>query len=229
MLFALILGIAHQAQAYLVYLDSGEHNLDFEVDDPEGVLVTNLEGEPPTILNVLTGAFIHNELQASRDSIINVFDGSIGWVNHRGSQMTMYGGSISGELYSNLATVDIYDGSIGEDLRLVGSSANIFDGSIGADLYASGSYLNISGGLIGGEIWLDGHITATIAGTGFNYDYGEITRPWIILTGTLANGDPINNWIELDGKSKLILVTPEPSTILLLGLGVVLLRRKRTA
>ncbi len=47
------------------------------------------------------------------------------------------------------------------------------------------------------------------------------------LTGTLLNGDPIDVQFQLDMYEPLVLMVPEPATLLLLGLGVVMLRRIR--
>ena len=47
-----------------------------------------------------------------------------------------------------------------------------------------------------------------------------------ILTGILANGDSLNTTIQIRDDAQLILAIPEPATLLLLGLGAVVLRRK---
>jgi hypothetical protein len=60
-----------------------------------------------------------------------------------------------------------------------------------------------------------GEIT-TILGTG-----GSFRR----LTGTLANGDIINNQFRISDDAKLFLV-PEPATLLLLGFGAVMMVMK---
>ncbi len=76
--------------------------------------------------------------------------------------------------------------------------------------------------------------SATIYGTGFNYDYGDISDLSGTLTGTLENEDPID-WVFLrDANSTITLVAPvpEPSTwaLSLLGLTVIAaLRRRRAA
>ena len=65
--------------------------------------------------------------------------------------------------------------------------------------------------------------------------YGELTsvygggwnnEPWRRLTGKLDNGDTIDNDFRIGYDAKIVL-TPEPATLLLLGLGAVMVRRKR--
>ncbi len=59
--------------------------------------------------------------------------------------------------------------------------------------------------------------TVTFVGSGFNYPYGEIPDGSGSLTGTLANGDPIDVWFDVDGDASIVLAVPEPSSIALLA------------
>jgi hypothetical protein len=82
--------------------------------------------------------------------------------------------------------------------------------------------------------------TLIINGFGFAIDgnpVGDVTitsiygglfldEPFRRLTGTLANGDTINNQFQIGHESTIVLV-PEPATLLLFGFGAVMLRRKR--
>jgi hypothetical protein len=61
-------------------------------------------------------------------------------------------------------------------------------------------------------------ITSILGG---NYENEPLRR----LTGTLANGDIINNQFRIGETAKIVLV-PEPATLLLLGLGAVMVRKR---
>jgi hypothetical protein len=64
-----------------------------------------------------------------------------------------------------------------------------------------------------------------IHGTNFNFDYGYITDFSGILTGTLLSGETILADFERYGDAQILLV-PEPATLLLFGLGGLVLRKR---
>jgi len=102
------------------------------------------------------------------------------------------------------------------------------------------SQVIVSGGLLEGDMYLSTNGVLTIDGSDFAIDgtpvgYIELTsilglgyddEPYRRLTGTLLNGDPLDNDFRIGNSAKIILV-PEPATLLLLGLGGLILRRKR--
>ncbi|MBN2455070.1 MAG: hypothetical protein JXB29_00810 [Sedimentisphaerales bacterium] len=138
--------------------------------------------------------------------------------------------------------VDIYDNVYGEptvvnlvDGGLVWDSVQVYDNS---EFNIFGGwiedYLNtyenskayISGGMVGGGFYVYQNSDLTIEGTGFNYPYGTYTDKLGRLTGTLANGDPINTIFYIHQEATMTLV-PEAATLLLLGLGTLMLRKKQ--
>ena len=64
-----------------------------------------------------------------------------------------------------------------------------------------------------------GEIKSTLGG------YYE-NEPFRTLTGTLANGDIINNSFRIGDYASIVLV-PEPVTLLLLGLGGAIVRKRK--
>ena len=60
----------------------------------------------------------------------------------------------------------------------------------------------------------------------FNYDLGEIITSTGTLTGILANGDAISNDFYISTNASIVLM-PEPTALLLVGLGVVIMRRRK--
>ena len=91
-----------------------------------------------------------------------------------------------------------------------------------------------------GELVSGNSAILTVHGSNFAVDrqpsgYGELTsilggysydEPVRHLTGTLANGEPIDNDFYIGYDAKIILI-PEPATLLLLGFGAVMVRKRR--
>lgn len=172
-----------------------------------------------TISGGVTGSY----LEAYGSSQVNITGGSVnGWLYaYSGSQITMSGGS-TGELNAYGGKVKITDGSV-ESLNTYGGgrvtmSGGIIDGKISlwtndAELVIDGSDFAVNGTPIG-----FGELTSILGGDSTN-------EPLRLLTGTLANGDPINNQFQI-GHSASILLIPEPTTFLLFGIGGLLLQQK---
>jgi hypothetical protein len=133
-------------------------------------------------------------------------------------------------------------GAIGKGLSADSySHVTICGGAIDGVLSAGeDSQVTLLGGSIGGELRTHWNGILTILGSDFAVDgtpfgYGELTsilggwydeEPYRNLTGILASGDLLANDFRIGQNARIVLV-PEPATFLLLGLGAVLLRRKR--
>ena len=159
------------------------------------------------------------------------------------SQIVFSGGSISHNLYG-------YDGS---HIEMTGGVVNgqikvrnegqmqIYGGFVDGRIWATGlSQIFFSGGAVVDDLVADSFSVLTIYGSDFAVDsqpfgYGELvsilggdygdesTRH---LSGTLANGDQLDNNFYIGHDASIVLV-PEPATLLLLGLGASMLRRRR--
>ncbi len=125
-------------------------------------------------------------------------------------------------------TVNFLDGAYTPMVNVYDNSVfNMFGGKLCMVLLDTldNSTAYICGGVISGTIALTEHSQVTIAGTGFNYPDGTYSNTVGQLTGTLLNGGEISVDF-LVGEHTTMTLVPEPATVLLLGLGAVLLRRK---
>jgi len=215
-------------QATVVLNDGGIHTLNWTIND--GVNIKNSPLNYPTTLNLVTGGWIKYWLYVYDSSQANISGGRIDWFLNasNNSLVRISGGLISGVLSTqDDSYVDISDGLIGAYLQVCQNShVSISGGSLGSDLYTfDSSQLDISGGTIGGSLITNEYSQITIYGSGFNHPYGILTGTGL-LTGILANGDLISNHFQTYSYSRIILV-PEPTMLLLLGLGAVIVGKKR--
>lgn len=138
----------------------------------------------------------------------------------------MFGGSVYRFYTYDSSTVNILGGELERRIDMWDSSTvNIYGGTIFLDSpgFGDSSTLNIFGGDVGmGQPGAGGSSMINIYG----YDFSEF--PAFSLTGYLSDGSPFE-FIELTHAIPHInlIVIPEPATILLLGLGTILLRKQR--
>jgi hypothetical protein len=195
---------ASHTRALVEFNDGGTHNIDYTIT--EEVWVDYVAPMKGTTVNLVNNGYISSDLEGFGISVVNIL-----------------GGSIADDLQANDSTT----------LSLSG-------GTIGDTFYVSdNSNATMSGGSVG-ELSIFDNSSLTIIGSGFAVDgnpfgYGELTsilggsyqnEPQRRLTGTLDSGESIDNIFYIGNDASIVLV-PEPSTLLLLGLGAVMLRRKQ--
>lgn len=142
-------------------------------------------------------------------TVVDMFGGTIQWLHTYDSSTTnIYGGDVLWGIYTNnSSTVNIYGGNI--DLEVLGtrdsSTLNVYGG--GLDVGNSPIFYELS--------------TVNIYGYGFDYDGSGV------LTGFLSDDSSfIFRELSPSDYAHLNLI-PEPATILLFGLGGILLRKRR--
>jgi len=204
--------------ALVVYDDGQTHHVNgggtIRVQDsPSGI--------PTTVY--IVGGHIPYGAGCWGNSQINVLGGKIesSLIAHDNSRITVSGGYIT-------------NGTRADDASHLLISGGLFHGGITA---MDQSDVEITGGRFETDVdMLFAHEQSliTIYGSDFNYPYGAITATSGVLTGTLANGDTIRWSFNRGGivpgpyyhPGSIILAVPEPTTLLLLGLGAVMVRRK---
>ena len=220
--------ITPYASAVVIFEDGQEHTLDYTIDDFVEVRDGGPRGlEVPTTLNVVTNGQVLALLNCWDNSIVNVFDGFLnGAAGRENSHINVFGGEIRELLGDNNSQITVSSGTVNTGIWTYDQSyAEVSGGLIPSVLVADDdSSIHLSGGVI--DYWLKtrGNSEITIYGSGFNYSYGSIPVSSGHLTGTLANGDPIDNDFHIYDNASIILI-PEPATLLLLGFGAVIVRK----
>lgn len=187
-------------------------------------------------------------LLIQQNSTATVSGGTInGLLSSLGESITFTGGTvIQGARSAGNANFTMTGGHINGYFH--GSSPNTFiKGGVIQDYIESkdGGHITISGGILGGGLQLSMDSMMTLVGSNFMIDgnpidFGQYDKTFFgvnqyhQITGILANGDLLStsvnfiDWSSGPNYSTLELVAvPEPGTVVLLGLGAVVLRRRR--
>ena len=212
---ALVLGAAVSGRANTTYNDGAVHNI---TGDATGTIYVSGPSSPTT-LNVLPGAYVSGTstgIEAMTGGLVNVNGGMVtagayaiynsngmvsisagtltgadGVYNYQGT-LAISGGTITGgkRVNINQGTVTISGGTITGGIGVVGAEG----------VYLNSGTLNIRGGTITGggqpgyaapSLYTNGG-AANIFGSEFNYGYGPLSNTRGTLTGTLADGTPLN-------------------------------------
>jgi len=203
----------------VVRFEGGIHQVDWEINDWVEIS-DNTQGKPATV-DLLVGGSIADVVDVYNYSRFNIVGGLVeSHVRAWGfSQVTIFDGMIEGSLCaSEYSQVALYGGATGSlEFRGV-SHALICGGFIGNGIKVYGGQITV----VGTDFKINGE----------SVDYGEFTSldyPSGILTGTLVNGDSMDTYFEFYDSPYpgSVFLTPEPSTLFLLGFGAVMLRKKR--
>ena len=179
-----------------------------------------------------------NDFCAYDNSTINVSGNCVGdfWA-YDASTVNVFNCNLFGGVIQalNNSTVNVFGGALRYLFALDASTVNIFDGSIDY-LGAYGGTVNISGGSIDelyaskqifdSSVIFDGYDFVLGSGLSWNID-GETILGTGILTGKWFDGTSWSTNIIAHDTTTTIMAIPEPCTMLLLGLGGLLLRRRK--
>jgi len=209
-----------EANATIVFNDGLTHEIDFYIDDVVEVM-DNTMGEPTTV-RLLAGGMVQWQLKV-----------------YGHSQLYIIGGSLENDLwFYDESKVDISGGTIRTHLSAYGlSEVTIWGGTFGDNYFGDPiagyeqSFISIYGGEFSADTQLlSKDFSQIVLGGDFNYPYGLYRHVDFPsggrLTGILAMGNTIDNTFSIEDNGSIRLI-PEPATLLLLSLGVVMLRRRR--
>lgn len=210
----------------MIYDDGETH--EYNMIYPGSVSILDSTEGNPTILNVTGGSLRYN-FNVFQSSTCNIFDGVYDSL-HVGYKATgnVYGGVASEPLKNNsYGTLNIYAGTNAGVSGYDESITNIIGGNINGQVIAEdNSQIYITGGATYNSLfgWESGRII--IYGQNFNYSFGEVSDRAGIITGTTLDGTTSMFYtFELNDNSQIILV-PEPTSIMLLALGGLLIRKR---
>ena len=236
-----------------VWVDYDAPNMETIVNILDGGVIPNsINGYQDSHINVLGGT-ITNLLGFNENSQAIISGGSIkklrAWDS---SNITVSGGSIDSYLYAHHnSQVNISDGSKGYLGAFQDSKVNISGGSVVGQLIVDdNSTVNIIGGTVGGILYTYLNGIIYLNGTGFAVnatplvngaklsefgtliENGDLDYYTGTITGTLADGVDLDNTFEIyntgtyEGIADIIII-PEPTTLLLFGLGGLALRKRK--
>jgi len=223
------------AEAVIVDInDGGFHEINWSKPAGYEDSVEVDEGCPGigTNVKVVSGARIAG-ISGFEDSSITIQGGEIVFSVIFGSRSTgtIAGGVMGGVMGVDNSRITFEGGQINGSLASYGNCEAIVQGGVVSELRSDGeSRVTVYGGQIGWAVYATQNSVITIYGSDFAVDessvsYGPINISSGVLTGILAGGETINSDFYIY-ESATIMLVPEPGTVLLLGLGVVMLRRK---
>jgi hypothetical protein len=183
----------------------------------------------PTEVALVSGGEVDGGLHAYDSSSITFSGGGAAFslYAHDSSSITMSDSGWVAILYSYDSSNIAMSGGNMTDMRTYGSATATLSGGQAQMLQSrDSSNITVSGGWTE-YLWAFDSSTLTIVGYNFAVDgspvpYGDLTALTGTLTGTLDSGESIESFFEQGGGSYtgIIELVPEPSTALLLALGL---------
>jgi hypothetical protein len=222
-----------------VIFDDGQlHEVSYVINDDVRVKDNIHEA---TSLKLITWGVINGSLEVHDTSKITISGGQVTQYlrAYGSSQITLSEGKIGMQFFAEGWSSVIMSGGLIDDVMTIqgNSKVTISGGKISQWVTTDNtSNLTVSGGLFAGsshDFYVGYQSVVTFIGSDFAINgnsvaYGQYYASDFAggtLTGTLANGDMLNSGFNIYDNASIVL-TPEPATLLLLGLGAVILRKR---
>jgi hypothetical protein len=219
------------------FKDGQSHTINdntYQETDTDLRLDYGLINTPGTHIDLVNGGTVGGTIQAYNNASLNMSGGFVGAhvIAYDTTNITISDGHIWYHVIAhNNSNITISGGTAGNQIN---------GGSVLAN---QNSIITISGGTFNQALFAANNSTIYLDGTGFQVDgqelsYGDTLRDFGnenegylsgFITGTLADGiSQLNNPFNIETESTAnIIIIPEPTTLLLLGLGSLALLRKR--
>ena len=207
-LLGLLGASAHWASAQIVF-------------DSDATIASPMEGDvhivsrssTPTTVDVRQPALFAGNLEVFDTSILNFHGGLVSGnlLAHETSTVNLLDGFFDDVTSDGAATLNVIGGHFDDLLSAENASAiNIRGGGVDAVKASHDSRVLITGGFVDGIV-TEHSASVLVSGSGFNFPYGSLEPGFGVLTGILANGDPINANFNVNGGAIVLVPVPEPS------------------
>lgn len=211
--FIAFLVFSVQAMASLHWDDGVSHTIDSDIYQDTSIYLDNYPSPPVpgTHVDVLGGGVVHS-LGAHHFSTVNITGGQVRFLTgYDNSVSNVSGGTIHGVTAGHNASITIAGGDITGNLA-ANRTGTIY-------LYGTGF-----------EVYYDSNVFSLSHGDRFtDFAYQQPERFHGYIRGTLADGTAFDAYASIPTNNNYgadIIIIPEPTTLLLLGLGGLLVRKR---